>query len=338
MLKHWTTMVAAGMLLAGLAAPRAHAQDRVVKVDGSSTVAPISEAVAEEFQKANKGFKVVVGTSGTGGGFKKFVRGELDVSDASRPIKKEEMEECKKNGIEYIELPIAFDALTVVINKSNTFAGTMTTEELKKLWEPAAQGKITRWSQVREGWPNEEIKLFGPGTDSGTFDYFTEAIVEKAKSSRGDFTASEDDNVLVKGVEGNKFALGYFGMAYYEAHKTKLQAVKIDWIKNGKSATGGPVEPTAANVIGAKYNPLSRPLFIYVNKKSAENRPEVKAFVDFYLANASKLVGEVKYVPLPEATYEAVRSRWAKLQTGTAFGGEHAVGISLDDVLKRESR
>lgn len=316
----------------------ASAQQSVVKVDGSSTVAPISEAMAEEFQNANKGMKVTVGTSGTGGGFKKFVRGEIDISDASRPITKAEMDECAKGGIEYIELPVAFDALTVVINKQNTWAASMTTEELKKLWEPAAQGKVTKWNQIRPEWPDAEIKLFGAGTDSGTFEYFTEAVVGKAKSSRGDYTASEDDNTLVKGVEGSKYALGYFGMAYYEAHKSKLQAVKVDWIKDGKSQTGGAIEPSAANVIGAKYNPLSRPLFIYVNKQSAETKPEVKAFVDFYLKNAKTLVSEVKYVPLPDATYEVVSSRWAKLQTGTVFGGSHAVGISLADVLTKESK
>jgi len=248
------------------------------------------------------------------------------------------MDECAKNGIEYIELPIAFDALTVVINKANTFAGTMTTDELKKLWEPGAQGKITKWNQIRSEWPDAEIRLFGAGTDSGTFEYFTEAVVGKAKSSRGDYTASEDDNTLVKGVEGAKFALGYFGMAYYEAHKDKLQAVKIDWVKDGKSQTGGAIEPSAANVIAGKYNPLSRPLFIYVNKKSAETKPEVKAFVDYYLKNAKKLVTEVKYVPLQDATYEVVGSRWSKLQVGTVFGGGHAVGISLDDVMKKEAK
>jgi len=316
----------------------AHAQDKVVKVDGSSTVAPISEAVAEEFQAANRGAKVVVGTSGTGGGFKKFVRGEIDVADASRPIKKEEMDECAKNGIEFIELPIAFDALTVVVNKSNTWATTMTTEELKKLWEPGAQGKITKWSQVRDGWPDADIKLYGAGTDSGTFEYFTEAIVEKAKSSRGDYTASEDDNVLVKGVEGDKNALGYFGMAYYEQHKDKLTAVKIDWVKDGTSKTGGAMEPTVANVVGAKYNPLSRPLFIYVNKKAAESKPEVKAFVDFYLAHAPEMVAEAKYVPFSSETYSVVKTRWNKMQTGTVFEGKGAVGLKLDDVLKRESK
>jgi phosphate transport system substrate-binding protein len=332
-MKSGWNMAAAVMVMASVAS----AQTQVVKADGSSTVAPISEAIAEAFQAKSR-YHVTVGTSGTGGGFKKFVRGEIDISNASRPIKKEEIEECAKNGIEYIELPVAFDALTVVINPQNTWAQSMTTDELKMLWEPAAQGKITRWNQIRAEWPNEEIRLFGAGTDSGTFEYFTEAVVGKAKSSRGDYTASEDDNVLVKGVEGSKFALGYFGMAYFEAHRAKLTAVKIDWIKDGKSVTSGPVEPSAANVIGAKYNPLSRPLFIYVNRKSAETKPHVKAFVDFFLANAPTVVADVKYVPLSSETYAAVSARWKALKTGTVFGGSAAVGLKLEDVLQAESK
>ncbi len=330
---HLGLMAGAWVAMAAAVAP---AQERIVKVDGSSTVAPISEAAAESFQQKNKGTRVTVGTSGTGGGFKKFVRGETDISNASRPISKSEMEEAKKNGIEYIEVPIAYDALTVVINKANTWATTMTVDELKKLWEPAAQEKITKWNQIRPEWPDAAIKLFGAGADSGTFDYFTEAVVGKAKSSRGDFTGSEDDNVLVKGVEGNKNALGYFGMAYYEAHKAKLQSVKIDWIKDGKSVTGGPIEPSMANVLAGKYNPLSRPLFIYVNKKSAETKPDVKAFVDFYVNNAEKLAAEVKYVPFPSELYSVIKARWGKMITGTVFHGESAVGAKIDEVLKKE--
>jgi phosphate transport system substrate-binding protein len=295
---------AIGVIAMGLAAA-VHAQDKVVKVDGSSTVYPITEAVAEEFQGQNKGIKVTVGISGTGGGFKKFTRGETDISSASRPIKKEEIEECKKNGIAYIELPIAFDALTIVINKQNTWAANMTVEELKKLWEPEAQGKITKWNQINPAWPDAKIELYGAGTDSGTFEYFTEAVCGKAKASRGDYTASEDDNTLVKGVEGSKNALGYFGMAYYIAHKDKLNAVNVAWEKN--KATTSPVAPTKENVINGSYAPLSRPLFIYVNKKSVETKPEVKKFVDFYLAHAKELTTEVKYVPSP--TRRTNRSR-----------------------------
>lgn len=325
----------AAILFAAVAMPLvAIAQDKIVKVDGSSTVYPITEAVAEEFQKANKGMKATVGISGTGGGFKKFTRGEIDISNASRPISKSEIEECKKNGIEFIELPVAFDALTVVINKQNTWATTMTVDELKKLWEPAAQGTITKWNQINPAWPDSEIKLFGAGTDSGTFEYFTEAVVGKAKSSRGDYTASEDDNTLVKGVEGSKAALGYFGMSYYMAHQDKLTAVKVAWDKN--KVTTSPVEPTTANVINGTYAPLSRPLFIYVSRKSIESKPEVRQFVQFFLDNAKELTREVNYVTLPDGAYETIRSRFAKMETGTSFGGEAAVGMKIEDILKRE--
>ncbi len=333
MLGTLTRAVLAGAMIAGLAGA-AFGQAKVVKVDGSSTVFPVSQAVAEEFQASVKGaVKVTVGSSGTGGGFKKFVRGEIDVSDASRPILKAEMDLASAAGIEYIELPICFDALTVVVNPANTWAETMTVEDLKKIWAPEAQGKITMWNQVRPEWPAAKITLFGPGTDSGTFDYFTEAIVGKAKSSRGDYTASEDDNILVKGVEGDKNALGYFGYAYYAAHAKKLKAVKIDWEKDKLPA----MEPTAENVIAGKYNPLSRPLFIYVNKKAAETRPEVKQFVDFYLKNAAKLSAEVKYVPLPSGSYTLVAERFAKLDVGTVFGGHAEVGLTIEEILKRET-
>lgn len=316
------------------AAP-ASAQNKVIKVDGSSTVYPITEAVAEEFQSETKGaVKVTVGISGTGGGFKKFARGETDISSASRPIKKEEIDECAKNGIEYIELPIAFDALTVVINKQNTWATTMTVAELKKLWEPDAQGKVMTWKQINPAWPDAKIDLFGAGTDSGTFEYFTEAVVGKAKASRGDYTASEDDNTLVKGVEGSKNGLGYFGMSYYLAHKDRLSAVSVAWDKN--KATTSPVAPTPENVINASYAPLSRPLFIYVNKKSVETKPEVKQFVEFYLKSAKELVTEVKYVPLPDAAYTVITDRFAKMKTGSSFAGEPAIGLKIDDILKRE--
>jgi len=306
----------------------------VIKIDGSSTVFPVTEAVAEEFQKEMKGkVRVTVGISGTGGGFKKFMRGETDVQDASRPILTEEMESCKKNGIQYIELPICFDALTVVVNPKNNWCKEMKVSELKKLWEPAAQGKITKWNQIRPEWPDAPIKLFGPGADSGTFDYFTEAIVGKAKSSRGDYTASEDDNTLVQGVEGDKYALGYFGFAYYAAQSDKMKAVAIHW--EGK--TDGPVEPSLANVLKAKYNPLARPLFIYVNVKSLE-RPEVVSFVEFYLKHAEQLCKEVKYVPLPKHAYEMAMERFKKRTLGTVFGGVPEVGLTIEEILKRETK
>ncbi|MGH7832489.1 MAG: PstS family phosphate ABC transporter substrate-binding protein [Candidatus Binatia bacterium] len=316
-------------LVAGLAAVKAQAQ--LVQIDGSSTVFPVTEAVAEEFQKAKKGaIKVTVGIAGTGGGFKKFCRGETDISDASRPILKQEMETCKKAGIEYIELPVAFDALTVMVNPKNDWAGTMTVAELKKIWEPAAQGKITNWNQVRSNWPNAPLKLFGAGADSGTFDYFTEAITGKAKSSRGDFTASEDDNVLVQGIANDRNALGFFGYAYYAENKDKLKAVAVD---NGK----GPVGPSEKTVLDGTYQPLSRPIYIYVSKKAVD-KSEVRDFVEFYLKHAPDLVKQVKYVPLPGKVYSMGIARLKSRKVGTAFGGSAEVGVTIDELLKREPK
>ncbi|HEY0379925.1 MAG TPA: PstS family phosphate ABC transporter substrate-binding protein [Pyrinomonadaceae bacterium] len=309
-------------------------EDQVIKIDGSSTVFPVTEAVAEEFQKEKPGVKVTVGISGTGGGFKKFTRGEIDISDASRPISKEEMEAAKKGGIEYIELPIAFDALTVVVNPQNDWVTSMTVEDLKKIWEPGAQGKITTWNQIRPEWPNEKIVLFGAGSDSGTFDYFTEAIVGKAKASRGDFTASEDDNVLVQGIEGNKYALGYIPYAYYAPHSNRLKAVAIQWEKNKVKE---PVLPSPENILNGTYNPLSRPLFIYVNRKSAD-KPLVNEFVDFYLKNVGTLAKEVKYLPLPENAYQLATARYKERKVGTGFGGVPEVGLHVEDLLKREPK
>jgi phosphate transport system substrate-binding protein len=304
----------------------------VIKIDGSSTVFPITEAVAEEFQSEKKGaVHVTVGISGTGGGFKKFVRGEIDVADASRPILAEEMAQAKANGIEYIELPIAFDALTVVVNNQNDWVKSMTVEDLKKIWEPAAQEKITHWNQIRPEWPNEKIALFGAGSDSGTFDYFTEAIVGKAKSSRGDYTASEDDNVLVQGVEGNKYALGYIPYAYFAPHSNRMKAVGIEWSKN---KVQGPIMPSPENVLAGTYNPLSRPLFIYISRKSLEKAP-VKEFADFYLKHVGTLAKEVKYLPLTDAAYQMAGERLRNVQTGTAFGGVPEVGLPVEEILKR---
>ncbi|MDX2131907.1 MAG: PstS family phosphate ABC transporter substrate-binding protein [Planctomycetota bacterium] len=319
----------------GSDAPTGEATSNVVKTDGSSTVFLISQAVAEEFQIANKGLRATVGNSGTGGGFKKFARGEIDVANASRPISKTEIEDCAKAGVEFIELPVAYDALTVVVNKENTWARSMTVAELKKVWEPEAKGVITRWNQVRPEWPDAPIDLFGPGADSGTFDYFTEAIVGKAKASRPDYTPSEDDNTLVTGVERSKNALGYFGMAYYLAHQERLTPVAIAWDKN--TATKDPVTPSPATVLNGTYAPLSRPLFIYVNKKSADTRAEVRQFVEFYLANAGKLATEVRYVPLPDAAYQLAASRFAQRKAGSVFAGESPVGIKIEDVLAREA-
>jgi len=311
---------------------RADAQ-AAIKIDGSSTVFPIAEAVAEEFQIQKRGkVRVTVGVSGTGGGFKKFCRGETDMANASRPISVEEMETCRKAGIKYMEIPVAFDALTVVINPANNWVkgDVLTIADLKKMWEPSAQGRISTWKQVRAEWPAERLMLFGPGADSGTFDYFTEAVMGKAKSSRGDFTASEDDNTLVQGVENNKSALGYFGFAYYAAHKDKLKAVKID---GGK----GPVAPTVENVINGTYSPLSRPLFIYV-KESSASRPEVREFVQFIMTQGADLVTEVGYVPLPKNAYQLAWKHFNDKKLGTVFGGHAKVGITIDQLLALEAK
>lgn len=302
----------------------------VVKVDGSSTVFPITEAMAEQFQKEKKGqVQVTVGISGTGGGFKKFCNGETDISNASRPILKREMEACRSKNISYIELPVAFDALTVVVNPRNNWVKQLTVAELKTIWEPAAQGKIKTWNQVNPAWPNRPLKLFGAGTDSGTFDYFTEAIVGKAKSSRGDYTASEDDNVLVQGVATDVGALGYFGYAYYEANAKRLRAVPI------VNAQGKAVLPSRKAVEDGSYNPLSRPIFIYVNSESLR-RPEVREFVEFYQRQASKLIPPTGYIPLPARAYAANLDNIRRGKTGTVFGGENKVGLTIDQLMKME--
>lgn len=320
-----------GALVATLASAPAVFSQRTstIKIDGSSTVFPITEAVAEEFQAANRGTQVTVGISGTGGGFEKFCKAETDIANASRPIKQAEMDACKTAGIEYIELPIAYDALTVVVNPGNTWATSLTVAELKKMWEPDAQGKVTNWNQVRSSFPNQPLKLFGPGTDSGTFDYFTEAIVGKSKSSRADFTASEDDNVLVQGVSRDANALGYFGFAYYEQNRQRVKSVPID---NGNGA----VEPSRVHVEDGSYQPLSRPLFIYVSKQSAE-RPEVQRFVDFYLSNTD-LVAEVGYVPLPDDGYTSVRGHFSDRKVGSVFAGRDTIGVRIPDLMRLEAR
>jgi phosphate transport system substrate-binding protein len=330
MMKRAAMGLALGVIVGGLAAKAVRAET-TIKIDGSSTVYPITEAVAEEYQKAKKGaVKVTVGISGTGGGFKKFVRGEIEISDASRPILAKEMEEAKKNGIEYIELPIAFDALTVMINPKNDWVDQLTVAELKTIWAPEAQGKVTSWKQVRETFPDKPLKLYGAGSDSGTFDYFTEAIVGKAKSSRGDYTASEDDNVLVQGISNDTNALGYFGYAYYAENKDKLKAVPVVDPKTRKAVT-----PSEETVLNSSYQPLSRPIFIYVNKKALE-KSEVRDFVEFYLKNGAEMSKEVKYVPLPADAYTKGAERLASMKTGTAFGGQAEVGVHIDELFKRD--
>lgn len=308
----------------------AFAQADTIKIDGSSTVFPVTEAVAEEFQKANRGSKVTVGVSGTGGGFRKFCRGETDIQNASRPILAGEMKNCREAGVQYIELPVAFDALTVVVNPRNPLT-SISVEDLKKMWEPAAQGTVMRWNQVNPAFPDAPLALFGAGADSGTFDYFTEAVTGKSKSSRGDFTASEDDNVLVQGVSRNQNAVAFFGFAYYQENKDKLKALPISW-KGGRA-----VEPTEANVLNGTYQPLSRPIFIYVNAKALQ-RPEVKNFVDFYMKQAPKLVKEVKYVPLPAKAYEYNLAAVQKGRVGTKMGGENKVGLTIEQLMALEAK
>ena len=305
----------------------------VIQIDGSSTVFPISEAVAEEFQKANTSVRVTVGISGTGGGFQKFCRGETDISNASRPISKSEIEACSKAGIEYIELPVAFDGLALVVNPKNSWATSITIAELKKLWAPEAQGKIMRWNQVRAGWPDREIHLFGAGVDSGTYDYFTEATVGKQGASRGDFTSSEDDNVLVQGVSSDELALGFIPLAYVEQNKA---AMKIVPVEDGNKENGdGPIVPTAETVRNGTYQPLSRPLFVYVARKAAD-RPEIQKFVESYFT-AEALLREVGYVELTPQIYDLAKKHFADRRVGTAFGsGESQVGLTLEKLLARE--
>jgi phosphate transport system substrate-binding protein len=301
------------------------AEPAIVTIDGSSTVFPITEAVAEEFQRAHPDVRVTVGISGTGGGFKKFTVGETDINDASRIIKSSEVELAEQNGIGYIELPVAFDGISVVVNPENTFVDYLTVEELQQIWEPGSS--VERWSEVRAGWPDEEIALYAPGTDSGTFDYFTEAINGESGAVRQDFTASEDDNVLVQGVAGDPNALAFFGYAYYIENTDKLKIVPID-------PGDGAVAPSEVTINDGTYRPLSRPIFIYVSTEAAE-RPEVQAFVTFYLENAADLVGEVGYVALPDAAYEAALARFDNRVTGSAFSAD-TKGKSIAEILRTE--
>ena len=295
-----------------------------VRIDGSSTVYPISEAVAEEFNAQFSRVRVTIGVSGTGGGFKKFTIGESDINNASRPIKGSEIEKAAENGVAFIELPVAFDGLSVVVNPANDWVDLLTTEELQRIWQP--ESNVMLWSDVRAEWPKEKIRLYGPGTDSGTFDYFTEAINGKSQLCRADFTASEDDNVLVQGIAGDKYALGFFGYAYYIENTDKLKIVPVD-------AGDGPQIPTTQTINSGAYAPLSRPLFIYIAQKSAD-REDVQAFVNFYLENAPELVGEVGYVALPAKAYELAQQRFANQVTGSLFANKDSVvGMKLEDIL-----
>jgi phosphate transport system substrate-binding protein len=307
-----------------------------VTLDGSSTVFPISEAVAEEFQKATPGTRVTVGISGTGGGFQKFCRGETDISNASRPISVSEVKACADAGIQFIELPVAYDGLAIVVHPKASWIDHITTAELKTIWAPEAQDSIKRWSQVRPGWPDRELHLFGAGVDSGTYDYFTQAINGKEGASRGDFTSSEDDNVLVQGIAGDELALGFMPYAYYNENKAALKLVAVD---DGKADNGaGPVQPSVETVKNGTYQPLSRPVFIYVSTKALA-RAEVQRFVEFYLAEGGALAEEVGYVPLGPQGYALVTAHFTARTTGSVFENAGSqVGLTIEQLLDRERR
>jgi len=301
-----------------------------IRIDGSSTVFPIGEAFAEEFQRQKRrAVRITVGISGTGGGFKKFCRGETDIQNASRPIVTGEMALCAAAGIRYFELPIAFDAITVAISPANEWLSSITVDQLRTMWSPDAQGTITRWNQVDPAWPDEEFALFGAGSDSGTFDYFTEAIAGKARASRGDYTASEDDNVLVQGIETNRNALGYLPFSYYAPHTARLKALAIS---SGEQAVLSSLE----NVTNGSYQPLSRPLFLYVSEKAAE-RAEVREFVEYALKQGVPLIEEVYYLPLSSEAYAKAWENFTGGKLGTAFGGVPEVGLRVEEILEREA-
>lgn len=274
-----------------------------IKIDGSSTVFPITEAVAEEFRSEAPNVRVTVGVSGTGGGFQKFLRRDTDINDASRAISPGEKEKAKTNGIDYVRLSVAYDGLAVLVNPKNDWVDHFTVEELKTIWEPSAQGEINQWSDVRGEWPDEELHLFGPGVASGTYDYFTEAVVGESGASRGDFTASEDDNVLVQGVSTDQYSLGFFGLAYYKENQDKLRLVGVE------NNEGEVVKPTMETVSNGTYNPLSRPLFIYVNKEAAQQE-NIQKFVNFYLDSAPELAEQIGYIAMPDSAYQSQKEKF----------------------------
>jgi phosphate transport system substrate-binding protein len=313
--------------------PKPSAAGAPIAIDGSSTVYPIMEAVAEEFQKANENQKVTIGVSGTGGGFKKLCAGEIAMAGASRPIKASEVEACKAAGIEFIELPVAYDGLTVAVSPKATWIDAITLAELKTMWEPEAQGKVKKWSDVRKGWPDAPLNLFGAGVDSGTYDYFTQAVVGKEHSSRGDYTSSEDDNVLVQGVSNDVNALGFFGYAYYDQNRDKLKVVPVD---DGVADNGaGPITPSPETVRDGTYQPLSRPLFLYV-AKSAAARQEVGSFIHFFMRSGASLVKEAGYIPLPDEAYAMTEKRYDAGITGSMFEGGSKVGMTVEKLLAAE--
>lgn len=301
-----------------------------IKIDGSSTVFPITEQVAIAFNELAPDVVIRLGVSGTGGGFTRFCAGETDISNASRPIKQREMETCTANGIQFIELPVAFDGLSVVVHPQNDWAQCLTVAELKRMWEPEAEGTITRWNQIRPEWPDEPLRLYGAGVDSGTYDYFTSATVGQEGISRGDFTASEDDYLLAQDVAADRLGLAFFGYAYYVEYTGQLRAVAID---NGN----GCVAPSEATIANGSYQPLSRPIFMYVRVDALE-RPEVRAFVDVYLRNGELFVTKARYIPLPAKAYELAIRRVERRITGSVFAGGSQVGLSIEQLLQLEDR
>lgn len=302
------------MLLFSMVSCFGEYNDRI-RIDGSSTLFPLTEAVAEEFRSVYPEIKITVGVSGTSGGFKKFARNEIDITDASRPINSEEILLCKKNNVEFIELPVSLDGIVVAVNKENDFVKSLSVSELKKIWEPSAQGKIKYWNQIRSEWPKIPIQLFGAGPSSGSFDFFTTKIVGTKKASRGDYTASEDDNMLVQGVVGAKGALGYFGLSYYLENKDHLRAVMID-DENPQNGAGA-FTPTEENIKNGRYQPLSRTEYLYINSKSA-NKEIIKKFVKYYLAVADNLLLEVGGIPLSKQMYLDALKKFDHNETGTS--------------------
>ncbi|WP_322512065.1 PstS family phosphate ABC transporter substrate-binding protein [Chloroflexus sp.] len=301
-----------------------------IKIDGSSTVFPIAEQVAIAFNELAPEVTIRLGVSGTGGGFTRFCAGETDISNASRPIKQSEMETCAANGIVFVELPVAFDGLSVVVHPQNDWAQCLTVAELKRMWEPEAEGQITRWNQIRPEWPDAPLHLYGAGADSGTYDYFTSAIVGKEGVSRGDYTASEDDYLLAQDVAADQFGLGFFGYAYYVEYTGQLHAVAID---NGN----GCIAPSETTIADGSYQPLSRPIFMYVRVDALE-RPEVQAFVDLFLRNGELFVHKARYIPLPAKAYELAARRVERRMTGSVFTGGSQVGLSIEQLLQLEDR
>jgi phosphate transport system substrate-binding protein len=303
-----------------------------IEIDGSSTVYPITKAAAEAFQQSNSDVQITVDFSGTTGGFRKFCAGETDISNASRPISAEEIEVCREAGVRYIELPVAFDALTIAVNPQNDWAQDLTVSELKKIWEPAAQGKITNWNQIRSDFPDRPLKLYGAGGDSGTYDYFAE-VITNGDDTRSDYTGSEDDNVLVQGVASDPNALGFFGLSYYERNQDKLKAVAIlDDTQQAQTA----IVPSREAVENAQYQPLSRPIFVYVNGQSAQQNEDLRDFITFYMKNGQNIVESVGYVPLPQEAYEIGEVHVFKGEYGTAYEGAPQPYLTIREVLQKE--